>query len=111
MFYCLLYSRDSFLLIKANLVYKKSARRTMISTSKTAEADLDMANRYSSVLDRYENGEDVRTEISSVLSEGFIIFSDCADVRDRLFQDPAVKFQTDYLNDRLSALGLDSNLG
>jgi hypothetical protein len=52
-----------------------------------------MTNRYYRVLDRYENGEDIRTEMSSVLSEGFVIFSDCADVRDRLFQDPAVKFQ------------------
>jgi hypothetical protein len=64
-----------------------------------------MTNRYSKVLDRYENGEDVRTEMSSVLSEGLVIFSDCADVRDRVFQDPAVKFQVDYLNERLSALG------
>ena len=64
-----------------------------------------MTNRYSKVLDRYENGEDVRTEMSSVLSEGLVIFSDCPDVSDRVFQDPAVKFQVDYLNERLSALG------
>jgi hypothetical protein len=72
---------------------------------------LDMANRYSRVLDRYENGEDVRTDMSSVLGEGFVIFSDCEDVRDRLFQDPAVKFQTDYLNERLNALGLGNATG
>ena len=41
---------------------------------------LENLNRYSQALDRYENGEDIRTEMSSVLSEGMVIGSDCGDI-------------------------------
>jgi hypothetical protein len=60
----------------------------------------------SQTLDRAEVGEDVRTEASSIMSEGFIIMSDCQGVNDRLAQDPALKFQNDYLMERMRAAGL-----
>jgi hypothetical protein len=40
------------------------------------------------------------------MSEGFVIMSDCQGVNDRLAQDPALKFQNDYLMERMRAAGL-----
>lgn len=60
---------------------------------------LELGNRMSEAGDRAPH-EDVRTEVAAIMTEALVLQSDCGDVGDRLMQDPAVKFQTEYLLQR-----------
>jgi hypothetical protein len=67
---------------------------------------LEFSDRWSKILDRYENGEDITTEMNSVIADSMVISSDCKDIEDRLAKEPAIIFQTNNLNERMRALGL-----